>query len=243
MYDELTQDLKKAGILSSPTGAVNSTSTRGAIAGFQKSNRSKTMDAKLEHIHNKVLKLRQACCHPQLGSQGIKFAKRTTRSGSVTASRKIMSMDGIHRKLIDSVLVKCEEFQRLRLFSLCGIAGVQKILAQAARYSGNREGTMGGARVYMEHMVQALSAYVSAVSLFEENRTECYSFARVAVRTESDTALLVELKEEQSADHLELVWRVPLKAPPRQDLPSGYRTEGDSLMADDGSKREGNQCT
>ena len=69
-----------------------------------------------------LLRLRQACVHPQIGSSGIR---------SLAASRRPMSMLEVLDVLITKATVEAEEAQRQLIFSLNGLAGL--LLLQGKR--------------------------------------------------------------------------------------------------------------
>lgn len=62
-----------------------------------------------------LLRLRQACVHPQIGSSGIR---------SLTASRSPMTMQEVLGVLITKAKLEAEEAQRQLIFSLNGLAGL-----------------------------------------------------------------------------------------------------------------------
>lgn len=63
-----------------------------------------------------LLRLRQACCHPQVGSKGIGTLQKNT-----------MSMDQLLDQLIMKAKVECEEAQRALIVSMNGIAAIHLI--------------------------------------------------------------------------------------------------------------------
>ena len=88
-----------------------------------------------------VLRLRQACCHPQLGSFGIKGHKRRggqngngsgPGGGGGGGMDDPMSMRAILGKLIEEEKNKCEEEQRKVLFNLSALAGMDAMLGKHA---------------------------------------------------------------------------------------------------------------
>ncbi|CAL8467045.1 g6581 [Coccomyxa elongata] len=65
-----------------------------------------------------LLRLRQACCHPQVGSRGIK---------ALTAAKTPMTMDSILEVLVEKARVEAEDAQRILLSALNGLAGLMLI--------------------------------------------------------------------------------------------------------------------
>ena len=68
-----------------------------------------------KRIFAKLLRLRQACCHPQVGSQGIR---------SLSQTAKPLSMDEILDMLIAKAKVDAEDELRILIFCLNGLASI-----------------------------------------------------------------------------------------------------------------------
>lgn len=143
------------------------------LRGVKEGN-SEWEQKKLDTLVDKLLALRQACCHPQLGAKGVKSGRRVGRDGASSAS--VMTMDAILSRLLDATRVKCEEGQRLLLMALCGAAGVARILAaEHPEAAINRDER----RVYL---TTALKAYKEAFDLFSANRHECPLMGTVVLK-------------------------------------------------------------
>jgi E3 ubiquitin-protein ligase SHPRH len=71
---------------------------------------------KKEKLIKPLLRLRQACCHPQVGSRGISTLQKNT-----------MTMDQLLDQLILKAKVECEEAQRALIVSINGIAAIHLI--------------------------------------------------------------------------------------------------------------------
>ena len=155
-----------------------------------KSDRSKKY---LEALGAKLLALRQACCHPQLGAKGVQGGRRL---GSNNDNAGVMSMDAIFSKLMDGVRTKCEESQRLQLMALCGMAGVARIQADSTRRAEISAKSV-------DYLSVAAKAYRDAVSLYESNRRECAMIGTVFLRGD---AALRATSEECVADNIPLTW-------------------------------------
>ena len=85
-----------------------------------------------------LLRLRQACDHPQVGSYGIGKWKRLkniaaelvvggdqSKKADEKQKNKVLSMEEIHDRLVDKARVEAEEAQRLVAFSINAIAGLK----------------------------------------------------------------------------------------------------------------------
>ncbi|UPR01651.1 E3 ubiquitin-protein ligase SHPRH [Chloropicon primus] len=89
-------------------------------------------------VFAKLLRLRQACCHPQVGSQGIR---------ALSQSSKPLSMEEILDMMIEKAKVDAEDTLRIVIFCLNGLASIfqlegskkDAVLAyrEALQYSGN----------------------------------------------------------------------------------------------------------
>jgi SNF2 family DNA or RNA helicase len=99
--------------------------------------------AGLDYLSESLHRLRAACCHPQVGANGIggvagrKFKKSRSRpsrsgneSGNSVASR-VMTMEQILDRLIDDARRKCEEAQRLAILHTNGMAGISRLKVKA----------------------------------------------------------------------------------------------------------------
>ena len=78
-----------------------------------------------------VLRLRQACCHPQLGAFGIK-GRRGGSGQQHLGLANPLSMRAILAKLIEDERSQCEEQQRKILFNLSALGSMQ---AMKGRYA------------------------------------------------------------------------------------------------------------
>ena len=99
--------------------------------------------AGLDYLSESLHRLRAACCHPQVGANGIggvtgrKFKKsrtRTSRSGNEngnSVASRVMTMEQILDRLIDDARRKCEEAQRLAILHTNGMAGISRLKVKA----------------------------------------------------------------------------------------------------------------
>lgn len=71
---------------------------------------------KARRVMAPLLRLRQACDHPQAGSHGL--------AGGLRAGANVLSMEQISEKLIEKARVEAEEAQRLVAFALNALAGL-----------------------------------------------------------------------------------------------------------------------
>eukprot|EP01041_Mallomonas_annulata_P001049 gene1049-2057_t len=172
-------------------------------SGIQTDKGRKQFDA----LGVKVLALRQACCHPQIGAKGFQQGGRRLGAGGLTESSSVMSMDAILSRLMDGVRTKCEEAQRLQLMALCGMAGVARIQAMRSEKEDKEEkvleekqGEQGG-NVYL---LSAADAYERAVEVFKSNRQECPMIGTVILRGDG---ALEDGNRQCVADNISLSWR------------------------------------
>ena len=78
-----------------------------------------------------LLRLRQACCHPQIGSNGIgsssmASAKRGHRlgDGSSTTDKRHMTLNQVLNRMIQGKRAECEDAQRSVIATRNGIAAI-----------------------------------------------------------------------------------------------------------------------
>lgn len=71
---------------------------------------------KAASVMGPLLRLRQACDHPQAGSHGL--------AGGIRSGANVLSMDQISEKLIERARVEATEAQRLVAFTLNALAGI-----------------------------------------------------------------------------------------------------------------------
>lgn len=90
----------------------------------EKTKRSgRKMGQVVEHLHT----LRAACCHPQVGSGGLK----QRREAGSSLSSQVMSMHQILCRLIDDARLKCEEAQRLAIMHTNAAAALTNLKVEA----------------------------------------------------------------------------------------------------------------
>lgn len=88
----------------------------------------------LSAVTDRLYRLRAACCHPQVGSNGISAHKRQRRAAagpSDSVSRRVMTMEEILVKFIDEARLKCEESQRLVVMHRNAVAAISRLKVEA----------------------------------------------------------------------------------------------------------------
>ena len=86
-----------------------------------------------------LLKLRQACDHPQVGASGLSHAHAgpSAASGQMVGGAKVMSMKDVHAKLLETARVTAEDHQRavaMDCNALAGLALIEDDVPQAMRW-------------------------------------------------------------------------------------------------------------
>jgi hypothetical protein len=99
-----------------------------------------------------LLKLRQACCHPQVGTNGLR--------GQVGSSGGVMTMSQILDSLIDDARVQGEEAQRGVVMTMNGLAAVARMRSEIAACEIPRATLLA----------EAASHYRTVLTLAQENR-------------------------------------------------------------------------
>lgn len=102
---------------------------RDVLLALRRKGRSALDDRSSMKVLQQVLKLRQACCHPQVGGAGMH-----------SIQKKVLTMEQICTQLRDKAKLECEEGQRLLVAAENGLAAVsllQKEPAVAMRHYRN----------------------------------------------------------------------------------------------------------
>ena len=197
-----------------------------ATHGYSTRERSK-VEKEIDAVDAKLLVLRQACCHPQLGSRGVQSGRRL---GDSSAGSHFMSMDAILGRLLETARTHCEEAQRKQLMALCGLAGVARIYASQLS-SAKNDIAMGtdGCQINLkgiklkdgtpcttsgDFLKLAMSAYLEAVSVFECHRMQCPLIGEAEIRgsyliiAEANVGVSIQM-----ANDLKLRWEYTLQRP------------------------------
>ena len=106
---------------------------------IDKTGAKKRKSTKIDLLSQHLLRLRAACCHPQVGSTGLGRAtkKRKTNSvnadghTSVSAGSGVLTMDQILDRLIDDTKLQCEESQRLAVMHTNAMAALSRLEVEA----------------------------------------------------------------------------------------------------------------
>ena len=109
-----------------------------AVSAFRAGQTAAAAERALETLSMQgVLRLRQACCHPQLGSQGLKGGRKAGGAGGGPSGlANPMSMRTILGKLIEELQSTCEEDQRKILFNLSALGSMHSMLGRYAEAAG-----------------------------------------------------------------------------------------------------------
>ena len=86
---------------------------RNVLLDLRRKGRETLDDRSSMKVLQQVLKLRQACCHPQVGGAGLH-----------SIQKKVLTMEQICTQLRDKAKLECEEGQRVLVASECGLAAV-----------------------------------------------------------------------------------------------------------------------
>jgi E3 ubiquitin-protein ligase SHPRH len=130
----------------------------------------KTADDLLaSHLH----RLRAACCHPQVGSCGIRRSRRKRKTHHVdgvddghhdiSVGSRVLTMDQILARLIDDARLKCEEAQRLAVLHTNALASLQKIKVEAKGLGVNSNESDEF------HLTQSCRSYMECLDLIDSN--------------------------------------------------------------------------
>ena len=120
-------------------------SVRRVLADLRRRKCSTLDDRTSIKMLQQVLKLRQACCHPQVGGAGVR-----------SVQKKVLTMEEILAQLLERARLECEDAMRGVVSSECGLAGVsilqQEDKAVAMRHYRNvleleQKGQVDGIRV------------------------------------------------------------------------------------------------
>ncbi|CAM9821116.1 unnamed protein product, partial [Ectocarpus fasciculatus] len=152
---------------------------RAAAADAQKTAREGGSGTE-EKMFNSLLALRQACCHPCIGSGGIETSGGGSRLGGGGAEGRWLSMDQILDRLIDAERLKAEEAQRKAILNLNASGAVARLILQAKERSRSDAVSTAGPAAREEEgggetaetlLRDSVSSYQRALQMAEDNRT------------------------------------------------------------------------
>jgi len=135
---------------------------RAVLDGLKKAQRSDGAESvtHLSKCSALLLRLRQACCHPQVGAGGIR-----------STENRIMTMEEIHEKLVDDCKLKCEESQRLFIMNTAGVAALARIQSTlSSRQTNGARNSIAGLMTD-RYLAEAARLYEEALLVAENNRT------------------------------------------------------------------------
>lgn len=144
-------------------------------------------------LSNTLLTLRQAACHPQLGTRGIgthsqgqghgsSKGRRLGRGSSSQVTHKgmqVLTMDQILFKLIDEAKLKCEESQRKLLMQFAASAGVFQVQAELS--TSNETQTQPQTAAVLHFLSKARGVYAEAMRTYGGNRQPCLVLGTMTV--------------------------------------------------------------
>ncbi|CAM9939151.1 unnamed protein product, partial [Ectocarpus sp. 13 AM-2016] len=150
---------------------------RAAAADAQKTAREGGSGTE-EKMFNSLLALRQACCHPCIGSGGIETSGGGSRLGGGGAEGRWLSMDQILDRLIDAERLKAEEAQRKAILNLNASGAVARLVLQAKERRCDAASTAGaaagggegGGETAETLLRDSVSSYQRALQMAEDNR-------------------------------------------------------------------------
>lgn len=109
------------------------------------------------HLH----RLRAACCHPQVGSNGIGRITSSEKKKSTSIAAGVLSMDQILDRLIDDAKNTCEESQRIGILHSNVLACINRLKVEARTRDDlgiqsipetDRELLLKGKQIYVESL-------------------------------------------------------------------------------------------
>ena len=122
-----------------------------------------------DRLSSLLQRLRAACCHPQIGSGGISGGRRIQRQ---EGSSLVLSMGQILQKMIDDVIVKCEEAQRIAILHILGQAGLAKLRGDAAGESSSAAQCLRESLAMYEEVIRLADSNAARSEVSGEVRVE-----------------------------------------------------------------------
>ncbi|EDV27774.1 uncharacterized protein TRIADDRAFT_53804 [Trichoplax adhaerens] len=119
---------------------------------------------------NPLLRLRQACCHPQ-----------AVTSSGISLNRGRLTMDQILESMIKKSKTECEEAQRQIIFALNGITNILKNTDSVVCYGFVCNAIyihvlgLAGVHVMKEELVEAVDRYREAIAAWEEYKDRLHT--------------------------------------------------------------------
>ncbi|RDD45665.1 E3 ubiquitin-protein ligase SHPRH [Trichoplax sp. H2] len=119
---------------------------------------------------NPLLRLRQACCHPQ-----------AVTSSGISLNRGRLTMDQILESMIKKSKTECEEAQRQIIFALNGITDILKNTDSVVCYGFVCNAIyihvlgLAGVHVMKEELVEAVDRYREAIAAWEEYKDRLHT--------------------------------------------------------------------
>uniref|UniRef100_A0A7S4JPA2 Helicase C-terminal domain-containing protein n=1 Tax=Odontella aurita TaxID=265563 RepID=A0A7S4JPA2_9STRA len=144
---------------------------RDAVGGRKATKRRKDKYDGL--LSQQIHRLRAACCHPQVGTSGIRRINKRGRKGQRTGSNddsfspnaRVLSMDQILDRLVTDAKKKCEESQRIAILHTNGLASLGRLKVEAKKFG--RPDSQPDAVL----LQQSVKSYLDNLHLMDENAT------------------------------------------------------------------------
>lgn len=158
----------------------------------------KQSSAMLANVNSNMQRLRAACCHPQVGSNGLGMRQRGSQKSEVSGTLRILSMDQILYQLIEDARVKASEALRVAILHTNAMGALSRLKPEAKKRG------FGFDQSTTEFLKKSYQHYSESLHLMDSNSTP------VDVAGESSLTGSMGFQSEQllHGGRASLVWRV-----------------------------------